>query len=199
MKECPYVFKTAYYFSMDPLDSLEERIKNLERKLLPEGVTINQTTSITDTLLNVKSMLTTALSCRDVVIRMMTKLEELDKCIDPNYSDNEYELNTKREYVMEVYTKFTQFVNLMKEFHKLKDTINSKNLDNVMELSDKLDTAIINNTNIYLENVDVTEKIFNCIRQIYDITVSLKTLFAQLDINLYQVELPPGKKVEVDE
>lgn len=183
---------------MDPLDSLEERIKKLERKILPSDVTVNQSSNITDTLIQVKSMIATALSCRDAVLKMLTKLETLNKCMDPNYTDNECEINAKREYIEEIHKKFYQFLESMKEFHKLKDLINTNGFDSVMELSDKLDTSIISNTNTYLENVEVTEKIFDCIRQIYDITMSLKTLFAQLDYNLEEEEAPP-KKIELDD
>lgn len=173
---------------MDAVDLLEQRVAALERLILPETAAAVEPQNVVDSLLQVKSMIATALSCRDIVTTFLKSLNVLNEYLDPSYLEKDMDMDIKRQYILETHLRFKEYAEAMEEFDKLKDIPATKNLDKSLELVSKLDTVTVDNVNMHLESVDVTSKVLDSFVQINNITKSLKVLFAQLHVNLESVE-----------
>lgn len=185
----------------DPIDLLEKRVADLELKLLPKDRTreIDKSQVITDLLLQTHSMISTALSCRDVISTVLDKLTTINDYLDPNFAERISEVEEKRQYIITVYPQLKNYADLIKDFKNLWQYIDSKNIHNITELTDKLQKLAIENINVYEESKIITTQILESLVKYNDILLSIRLLFAQLEANISAAEQSVKPKEFVDE
>ncbi|CAH1984641.1 unnamed protein product [Acanthoscelides obtectus] len=186
---------------MEAIDLLEKRIAALELQVLPENPNseANKTQTITDLLLQTQTMITSALSCREAITSILQHMTTINEYLDPSTEASELEVEAKRHYLLELYPELKGTVQIIGNFENLVPFIDSSNILKVVELSGKLEQYASNNLTLYEESRQVTMKVLNSLQQYNDIQTSLKTLFAQLDKAVNDLERALKPKFSTEE
>lgn len=185
---------------MDPIDLLERRIAALELKVLPLESTMeeNASTSVADMLIQINTLISSALSCRDVVTAILNRMNELNEYLDPSFYENRMDTDAKRQFILAVYPEIKNYGESIQKLKKLVPILDSEPLNNVPSLVPKLEQLTIANLNTQEENQQVSKNIANALQQYNDIIYCITRTFVQLEEVITQLELEMKPKVVVE-
>lgn len=185
----------------DPMDLLEKRIAALELQILPKDkqVEINKVQPIADLLIQTHTMIATALSCRDAISAILEKLPVINEYLNPMYSETELELESKRQYVLELYPELKETAILLTEFDSVRDVTDSKVIARVSDMAEKLESLVHSSLTTYDECKVITNKVLESLQQYGDIIKTIKILFAQLEYNVTEIESILAPKPPIDD
>lgn len=176
---------------MDAIELLERRIAALELEVLPLDANFEADKSqlITDLLLQTHSMTATALSCREVIGTILSRMEMINSFVNPTFCDSQLDVENKRQYMLELYPEMQKTLQLVSEFDRLKGFLDSPVIANIPSLVNKLEQLTLSNTGVYDECKEVSNKILCALQQYNDITTSIRLLFGQLEQSVMAIEM----------
>lgn len=123
------------------VDSLEFRVQELERIVYgnEKPNKSNFQLQYMDMLLSINNQLQSLVASREKVFGLFTKTEEIEKYLDPEYTD-ELSLTdaAKLELILSEEDKIRQTVDCLQKVNDLKDILDSQHIKAVPSLSPKL-------------------------------------------------------------
>nr|XP_023019176.1 dynactin subunit 3-like [Leptinotarsa decemlineata] len=173
---------------MDPINLLESRIENLEIQIFGDKLPTTNTKNVTSLLLETHAMITSALSCREVISSMLHHLSIINEYLDPNLGVDELEAETKRYHLLQLYSELKDTVQKIGTLESLLPFIDSENIAKVTELSGNIEQLAVGNMNTYSECQEVTQNVLKSLRNYNEIISTIKILFADLDTEVSLLE-----------
>lgn len=177
---------------MDALDLIEKRIDNLNRILgtLPlENETANAPTeTLTDSLLSASTLLSSVTSGRDDINKFIDRSAQLEKCLDPNYIEEQQDLRAKEAYLQMVAPELQETFNQLEQIKLLEPTLGAEYFRSMPDVTDKL--KIMNETTSELaQKNDLLEESLTLAMQRYDeIHNSLKESLRSMNDRISSME-----------
>lgn len=174
--------------SAEILDVIEHRIVALENLLIPNGLTKSKDDeTIIDKLMQTHLMVVTALVQRETVIKILHRLPELNRLLDPSNS-TDFDTDTMCQMLLTLYPALKLMAVDFKEYIDLRQYVDTKILDQIFELQGNLQKVYSNNSELYNECTKITQSIIKCLQDNFNIINSLSRVFAQLDCLVSSVE-----------
>lgn len=170
------------------LSALEKRVAEMEKVVFGEISPLDTKITVVEALLNAHTMIKSSLIGHDNIVHVLERLPELNEFLDPTYSNNNIEIETKRKYILLLHSELQNLGVLLKEFQRVEKVVDSDAIANTTKLSEKLDTIIANNVNTHLESTASSKQVLETINKYNDILSSLEVLLMQFDQTATQIE-----------
>lgn len=189
--------------TMEALDHLEKRIDNLNRILgtLPSDNDSPSapTETLTDSLLSASTLLSSATSGREAITKFTERSAELEKCLDPNFVEEQQDLRAKQAYLQMIAPELQETFAQLEEIKKLEPTLGAEYFRAMPDVTDKLKT--MNNTTSELaQKNDLLEESLTLAMQRYDeIHDSLKDSLRSMNDRISTMEERLNKKKPLNE
>lgn len=184
----------------DAIDLLEKRLAALEVQVLPEKEAyLLFIPGVVDLLIEAQTMIKTALSCRDVMSSIVEKLPLINAFLDPMHCENELELQTRRQYILEMTPELMQSASLLTRLEMVKCFTDSKSITRIADLSEKLESVAVSSFTHYTGHKLLTEDVVNYVQMYNEVIKTIKELFAQFEFNLTEIEKALAPKPPVDD
>ncbi|XP_044751800.1 uncharacterized protein LOC123311774 isoform X1 [Coccinella septempunctata] len=176
---------------MPNLDLIESRIAALEREILGianNGNTDDLKTTVTDSLIQAHTMISSALSCRDSITAVMDRMAKVDEYLDPLYVVQMIDVECKMTYVLEMHEKLKENYESLKALDKLLVILNSENINRLIDNDDRIKLALIENFAINQERLKTVENVIKVLVGYNDMMKNIKLLFRQMNLLLTNLE-----------
>lgn len=180
---------------MENLDMIESRVSALEEKIL--GQTKNEEPKrnfsdlkpmITDTLLEAQTMITSALSCRDSIGRVMDKMVRVDEYLDPLYVAQIMDVECKMTYILEMHEKLNELHEKLKIFDKLLVVLDSENIKKLLENGETIQITAAKTSEVNELSISTLDKIMKLLVGYDDMMKNVQHLFRQMNLLLTNLE-----------
>lgn len=189
-----------FLIDMEAIDLLEKRIAALELQVLPSDANFPKNNQkITDLLLQTQTMITSALSCRDIIVSILQHMVSINTYLDPAAGDNMLEVEAKRLYLLELYPELKDTIIMISTLQESIKFIDSPNIMRVTELCGQLEQLAVKNLGTYEKSRDVTHKVLQAIQQYNDISHTIKLLFMKMDNIISELETALQPKLSHEE
>ncbi|XP_067122481.1 dynactin subunit 3 [Centruroides vittatus] len=121
------------------LELMENRVSELERTVYGDEKPTKPTSQCMDTLLSVNTQLQSLIASREKIFGVFAKIEEIEKCLDPDYAD-ELALtdSAKLELILSEEDKICQTAECLQKVNDLKFVLDSQHIKAVPSFSPKL-------------------------------------------------------------
>jgi len=124
--------------SVDPLDTLELQIEELERRIIGNAEVKETDASVAESLVHTVSTMNNAVSHFDSIKNLFDRIEELEPFLDPTYEDFLTDTATKTKIIVESESELKQLLTQLKRLHEINTSLNSDQLKHVPTLIDQL-------------------------------------------------------------
>lgn len=184
----------------DPIAILENRVKNLEMKILGTSETLpnNPDSSIIDNFLESHKVITSAISGREQITAVIKRLDQLETALDPMYEDSVVDNAAKLVFILSMEQELEEITHNLVRVSELSSALESDQLRSLPQLMKQLNTL----TNTMLEHKEkydlVDEKVDDLITKYTEITNGVVAVFAALNNTVSELELKsqPKKVIE---
>lgn len=188
---------------MEALDHIEKRIDNLNRILgtLPsEYEQANEASeSLADSLLSASTLLASATSGRDTIMKFTERSAELEKYLDPNFVEEQQDLRAKEAYLQMVAPELQETFDQLEQIKKLESTLGAEYFRSMPDVTDKL-KAMNEATSELAQKNDLLEESLTLAMQRYDeIHNSLKDSLGSMNDRIARMEERLTKKKPLNE
>lgn len=188
---------------MEALDLIEKRIDNLNRILgtLPSDIEPSNVASesLTDSLLSATQLLNSATSGRDVINQFTERSAELEKCLDPNFIEEQQDLRAKEAYLQMIAPELQETFHQLDQIKKLEPTLGAEYFRAMPDVTDKL-KAMNETTSDITQKNDLLEESLTLAMQRYDeIHNSLKESLSSMNDRITRMEERMNKKKPLNE
>lgn len=188
---------------MEALDHIEKRIDNLNRLLgtLPTDIESPSATSetLTDSLLSASQLLASATSGREVITKFTERSAELEKCLDPNFVEEQQDLRAKEAYLQMIAPELQETFDQLDDIKKLEPTLGAEYFRAMPDVTDKLKTMNDTTSELAQKN-DLLEESLTLAMQRYDeIHNSLKDSLHSMNDRISRMEERLNKKKPLNE
>ncbi|XP_023230866.1 uncharacterized protein LOC111630936 [Centruroides sculpturatus] len=111
------------------LELLENRVSELERTVYGDEKPTKPTSQCMDMLLSVNTQLQSLIASREKIFAVFAKIEEIEKCLDPDYAD-ELALtdSAKLELILSEEDKIRQTAECLQKVNDLKFVLDSQHI-----------------------------------------------------------------------
>lgn len=168
---------------------MERKIAALELKVLPKEPVEDQIAqSVTDMLLQINTLISSALSCRDVVNAILNRMTELNNYLDPNFYENGLTVEAKREFLLAIYPEIRKYGESIQRLKALHPVLDSDPIKNVPSLVSKLGQLTLSTLKTHEEGVEISRSITHALQQYNDIIYSITRTFVELEEIVTQLE-----------
>lgn len=176
---------------MDPIGILERKIAALELKVLPlENISEeNMSQSVTDMLLQINTLISSALSCREVVTAISNRMDELNTYLDPNIYGQSLDTDAKKQLMISIYPEIRKYAESIKKMKTLVPVLNSQSINNVPSLITKLEQLSILHLDMQNESQIVSRYIIEAFQKYNYIIDSLTRIFVQFEEAVTHLEI----------
>ncbi|XP_045471933.1 uncharacterized protein LOC123678770 [Harmonia axyridis] len=185
---------------MPDLDILERRIAELERKILGNDVNAkNINTTVTDSLLQAQTMITSALSCRDAITTLMDSMTKLDEFLDPLYVAQMIDVECKMTYILEIHENLKKDYEMLKAFEKLQGSIDSENINKLIDNEERIQLASLKSSEVDELGKTTTQNVIKILVGYNNMMKNIKLLFGQMNLLLSNLESGQQQSPESEE
>lgn len=188
---------------MEALDLIEKRIDHLNRLLgtIPlENEPVNAPTeTLTDSLLSAATLLSSATSGRDAINKFIERSAELEKCLDPNFIEEQQDLRAKEAYLQMIAPELQETFDQLEQIKNLEPTLGAEYFRSIPDVTDKLKTMNGTTSDLAQQN-DLLEESLTLAMQRYDeIHNSLKQSLRSMNDRISHMEERLNKKKPLNE
>lgn len=195
----------AHRCIMEALDHIEKRIDNLNRILgtIPSSdaadTTSVQSENLTDSLQSAATLLASATSGRDAIVKLTERSAELEKYLDPNFIEEQQDLRAKEAYLQMIAPELQETFDQLEQIKKLEPTLGAEYFRAMPDVTDKL--KVMNDTTAELaQKNDLLEESLTLAMQRYDeIHNSLKDSLQSMNDRIARMEDRLTKKKPLNE
>lgn len=124
--------------SVDPLDSLESQIEELERRIIGDCDISDKDTPIVDSLIQSNNAISNAISSHNTIKALFDRLDQLGKFLDPSFEDSLIDTACKKKVVLESEKELRQFLLQSKKLSELNNTLSGEPFKKVPNLVEQL-------------------------------------------------------------
>ncbi|XP_044743574.1 dynactin subunit 3-like [Chrysoperla carnea] len=187
---------------MEGFEALEDRITSMELKVFgkrnPHNFDFNTSIPVTLGLVDVNVLISSALSGRETIISTLTRLPELNECLDPNYEENLMSSDSKMEYVLAMEPEIKSIAEQLKNISNSLPVLDSEPIKNVPNNCDKLNKVAYSYLEIKQEHDSVSNNIIEAIQKYNDIMHSITKNLSQLESTITELEIAKQPKVVIE-
>ncbi|XP_014275302.1 dynactin subunit 3 [Halyomorpha halys] len=124
--------------SVDPLDSLESQIEELERRIIGDCDISEKDTPIVDSLIQSNNAIHSAISSHNTIKALFDRLDQLGKFLDPSFEDSLIDTACKKKVVLESEKELRQFLLQSKKLSELNSILSGEPFKKVPNLVEQL-------------------------------------------------------------
>lgn len=124
--------------SIDPLDSLESQIEELEKKILGSYEISNKESHIIDTLVHSNTIINESVANHGAIKILFDRLDQLGKFLDPSFEDSLIDVACKKKVVLESENELRNYLQQSKKICELNNTLSGEPFKNVPSLVESL-------------------------------------------------------------
>lgn len=185
--------------AVDPIDILERKIAALELKVLPmEKQEENIKLNVTDMLLQINTLISAALSCREVVTAILNRMPELNRYLDPSFCEYQLTTESKRQFILAIYPEIKKYWESIQKLKLLVPILDSEPLQNVPTLVPKLEHLTLSTLKLHEEGQQVSKSITEALQQYNDIISLISQTLIQFEELVTQFELQMRPRVVIE-
>lgn len=141
----------------------------------------NNQSAISDMLIQTNTLISSALSGREVVTAILQRMTELNQYLDPNFYENYLDNASKRQFILTLYPEIKKYGESIQRLKSLIPVLDSEHLNNVPSLCPKLEQLTLTNLQMYEESQQVSQSIAKALQQYNEIIYSITRTFIQLE------------------
>lgn len=154
---------------MSSIELLEERIAELEKRVfnagdIPSADDAGAENTVVDNLLHAHTLVSSAFSGREKGNAILKRLQELDSYMDPNFENQDLQLEAKAELILTLEPELRENARLLAKLEELVPILESDRYRSVPEATGKLNNLTLS----YSKLNDASEEITSEIRQVFD-------------------------------
>lgn len=184
---------------MEALDLLEKRIDSLNRVLGPIPDTdIKGTENFIDSLLSANTFLSSALTGRENISKVVQRADELERYLDPNYLEETQQVKSKEVYVNAIAPELANSFNQLSEIKSLEGTLGAEYFRNIPSNTDKLKEISKNNAEYQQQTELIEESLILAMKRYGEIQLGLVESLAVMNKRLDSIEEKLQKKKNAD-
>ncbi|CAH1389075.1 unnamed protein product [Nezara viridula] len=124
--------------SVDPLDSLESQIEELERRIIGDCEISDKDTPIVESLIQSNNAIHNAISSHNTIKALFDRLDQLGKFLDPSFEDSLIDTACKKKVVLESEKELRQFLLQSKKLSELNNILSGEPFKKVPNLVEQL-------------------------------------------------------------
>lgn len=123
---------------MDPIQILESRIAYLESILPAETKENLKEANVIESIMSADTLINSAISGREKMTTTVSRAEEVEKFLDPNYVVENKQINMKEIYLNTVVNDLANSFELLQKIKDLEPALGAEYFGNIPNVSDKL-------------------------------------------------------------
>ncbi|XP_003699586.1 dynactin subunit 3 [Megachile rotundata] len=188
---------------MGTIELLEDRIANLEKQIY--GLTkANQTIDtipknpVTDQLLNVNTLITSALSRREKANAAVERLPELNDYLDPVCESLEIPAEAKVQLLLAMAPEIKKNYEMLKQMQELMPVLETDHLKDVPELSNKLSTLNLSYLKLHDESQELNNHINELLSKYNEVITGISKSLIAMDATVLDAEIAAMPKKQLD-
>ena len=124
--------------SVDPLDSLESQIEELERRILGDCEISEKDIPIVESLIQSNNTIKNAISIHSAIKSLFDRLDHLGKFLDPSFEDSLIDIACKKKVVLDSEKELHQYLLQSKKLSELNSTLSGEPFKKVPKLVENL-------------------------------------------------------------
>lgn len=184
---------------------LEDRIANLEKQVYGPSEAINiddpvPSNAVIDRLLDVNSLISSALSGRDKPNAIIKRLPELNGYLDPVSEDIDIPTSAKAQLLLTVEPEIMENYKLLTKMRELEPVLESERIKDVSEFNNTFNKLSLSYLKAYEDSKELSAHVQDLLSKynavISSISISLITLDAA--ITAAEMAAMPKKQIEDD-
>ncbi|XP_037953585.1 uncharacterized protein LOC119683795 [Teleopsis dalmanni] len=180
---------------MEALDSLERRIDTLSRMLGPveeaniTGGEVNRSANVVDTLLSTNSILNDALKEREQINKAITRTNELEKYLDPNFLEENQQVRSREVYLNAIAPDLKDQFQQLDLIKQLESTLGAEYFRNIPgECTEKLKQISQDNTEFAQQSELIEDSLISAMKRYGEIQTGLLESLDAMNRRLEVVE-----------
>lgn len=190
---------------MSSINLLEDRIANLEKQVYGPSEAINiddpaPPNTVIDRLLDINSLISSALSGREKPNAIIKRLPELNDYLDPVSEDNDMPTSAKAQLLLTVESEIMENHKLLTKMQELVPILESGRIKDVPEFNNTFNKLSLSYLKAYEDSKELSDHVQDLLSKynavINSISVSLITLDAA--ITAAEMAAMPKKQMEDD-
>lgn len=171
----------------------------MELKVLPiEKQEENVNQSVSEMLIQINTLISSALSCREVVTAILTRMTELNQYLDPNFYENRLSTAAKKQFILAIYPEVKKYGESIQRLKSLVPVLDSEHLQNTPSLIPKLEQLSLSTLKTHEESQEVSRSIAEALQQYNNIIYSITQTFVQLEEMVTQLEFEMKPKISLE-
>jgi len=190
-------------FKMSSVNLLEDRIANLERQMYGIGKMINiddpsPTNAVIDRLLDVNSLICSALSGMEKPNILIKRLPELNSYLEPISEDVDIPTNAKTQLLLTMESDIMENQKLLTKVEELTPVLQSERIKNVPELDSTLNKLSLSYLKAYENSEELNVHVRDLLSKYNAVINSISESLITLDAAVAVAELAavPKKPME---
>lgn len=186
---------------MEALDILEKRIDSLNRVLgqLPDS---NKTSSgeenLVDSLISANTLISSSLSGRENISKVVDRTAELERYLDPNYLDSTQEIKSKEVYVNTVAPELAANFEMLEKIKSLEPALGAEYFRNIPDATEKLKEMGESAAELSQRNELIEESLILAMQRYSEIQSGITESLRAMNERLDRIEEKLQRKKEVD-
>ncbi|KAL1122489.1 hypothetical protein AAG570_002820 [Ranatra chinensis] len=182
--------------SVDPLDTLEAQIRDLESKII--GQPSEGEGAVAESLSRTNAAITSAVSNYDAIKTIFDRINQLDSYLDPTYEDFLTDATIKTKVILESEADLKELLTQLVRLNEINDSLDGGHLTEVPQLKDRLkavtETAVKNQELC----ASVRDKVNDLMVSYNSVINNMTRAFAQFDAIVTQLENEAKPKKQLD-
>ncbi|XP_065337654.1 dynactin subunit 3-like [Cloeon dipterum] len=184
---------------MDSIDVIEKRIKFLEGRIFGKNKSVEPQPELAAELLNVNSKMVSALSHRDSINSVLSRLDQLESFMDPMFTaQSGLTPETKLELVKSSEDEMIEMMANLEQVHKLASSLDSEHIKKVPDLTSELEKLTLVFLNFKDETTNQTSEVQALLRKYNEIVNLISASLVKWDevVTNYEIESAPKKIID---
>lgn len=186
---------------MEALDIISKRIDRLNDILgpIPDG-DIKGGENLTDSLLSANTLLSSAVTGRDNIVKVVNRSGELESYLDPAYLDERQDIKSKEVYINTVATDLASSFEMLEKLKILEPTLGAEYFRNIPDVTDKLKSMKETASEQAQQNDLVEQSLILAMQRYSEIQNGIKDSLKAMNERMDTIEerLKPKQKPDVD-
>ncbi|CAD6210081.1 GSCOCG00010865001-RA-CDS [Cotesia congregata] len=182
---------------------LEERITELENRIYGAAApAIDATlpeTSIVDNILHANTLISSALSGRERTNALVKRLPQLNELLDTSYENDDLNIEAKLEIIIAMESEIKKNLELFNKVQELMPALEINKIQNVPELTPKLEHLTVNYLNLYEESNQISQSIHKVFSKYNNIIDTISKSLISLDAAITAAEKAAAPKKRQDD
>ncbi|XP_076238616.1 dynactin subunit 3 [Calliopsis andreniformis] len=188
---------------MTTIELLEDRITDLEKRIYglsesKEDKNMLLENPVVDSLLHVNTLISSAMSGREKTNAAIKRLPELNNYLDPIVESSEIPAEAKVQMLLMMAGEIKQNYEMLSQVQELTPALDTDRLQDVPELSNKLNDLSLSYLKIYEDNQELNGHINEVFSKYNDVITSISKSLIAIDAAVTAAEIAAMPKKQVD-